>query len=330
MSRASAGIAVPWWKAVSPRTAGLCVAGLAVVVIAAYFFPDARLPLLTLIAGAAASAVVFAKSAPDRDGNAAVAVEVEVANGISPTRARGVLLGAVRDLDGVCGDAATACGIARLKSSGVTYRISFSLRADADADDITSRALTRVWHAMQREGWVAAAAAADSSSIALTAIDAAPLFVSLPAEVRREMAAGAELELWDTGECVVEQDAVADSCFIVRRGRLGVHVSNGDAETQIATLHAGDLFGEMSLLTGQNRWATVRTEEDTELVRIRAAALKTALTRSPELVQLLAESVATRRDHLLAARFSLEQETPATLPDDIRRFLEVSRERAQP
>ncbi len=327
MSRASAGIAVPWWKAVSPRTAGLCVAMLAVIVIGAYFLPDARLPLLTLIAGAAASAVLFAKSAPDRDADVAVAVEVEVANGISPTRARGVLLGAVRDLDGVRGDAVTACGIARLKNSGVTYRISFSLRADADADDITSRVLTRVWHAMQREGWVAAAA--DSSSIALTAIDAAPLFVSLPAEVRREMAAGAELELWDTGECVVEQDAVADSCFIVRRGRLGVHVSNGDAETQIATLHAGDLFGEMSLLTGQNRWATVRTEEDTELVRIRGAALKTALTRSPELVQLLAESVATRRDHLLEARSILEQETSATLPDDIRTFLEVSREQPQ-
>jgi CRP-like cAMP-binding protein len=168
-----------------------------------------------------------------------------------------------------------------------------------------------MWHAMQRERYFAhEQRSATDTAVALAALDATPLFVSVPTEVKEEMSRAAEIQLWDRGERIFEQGSAADACFIVSRGRLGVYVSEGDAEIHVAALQAGDLFGEMSLLTGGTRWATVRAEEDAELVRIDVSALNSALSRFPDLVQSLAETVAARRDELEEARQSLVRQTP--------------------
>lgn len=253
-----------------------------------------------------------------------VRVEVEISHEILPSHAREVLLGALRDVDGVRHDRPWSCDLARLNAGSVVYEVTFAVRDDAPPD-IRSRALTRMWHAMQRDGHLfGKRTESGHPEVALAALDATPLFVQLPEDMKEEMASGAEIELWDAGERVVEQGSSGDSCFIVRRGRLGVHVSNGQKDVHVATLQQGDLFGEMSLLTGEPRWATVQVEEDAELVRFHATALKTALHRSPELVQLLAETVASRRDQLLEARELLEQHPSSTLPDSIRTFMKLS------
>jgi CRP-like cAMP-binding protein len=248
------------------------------------------------------------------------AVIVELPHDVSPDRARTVLLSALEGVDGIRDPERSLCRIAALKVSATVFEVACFLEEGAIASDVQSRVLTRLWHARQRE----LSRDTDDATSVLDALDATPLFVSLPGEIKAEMAADAEIEFWNAGEEVVKQDAPADSCFIVRRGRLGVHVTNGTHEVQVATLSTGDLFGEMSLLTGEARWATVRTDEDSELVRIRASALKTALKRSPELVQLLAETVATRREAVQEARATLEQQQP--LPDAIRSFMRIESE----
>lgn len=83
--------------------------------------------------------------------------------------------------------------------------------------------------------------------------------------------------------------------FITVSGRLKVMlVSDAGAETELARLGPGDAFGEMSLFTGENRSATVRCIEASELVEITKDDFKEILENDEALVEKLAEKISSR------------------------------------
>lgn len=238
-------------------------------------------------------------------------VEIELPHAIWPSQACPTLLQALEKIPALRRDPAPTCDVLRLTASGVVYGISFDVADRSDAAQIRSRVLTRTWHVMQREHYFAhEPQSASRVATALSALDATPLFVSVPTDVKEEMSRAAEVQLWQRGERIFEQGADADACFIVSKGSLGVYVAEEGAEIHVATLQPGDLFGEMSLLTGGTRLATVSAEEDSELVRIEMSSLHSMLSRFPNLVQLLVETVAARRDELELAVQSLSSRAP--------------------
>lgn len=67
-------------------------------------------------------------------------------------------------------------------------------------------------------------------------------------------------EHFDAGEYVVRQGDLGDKLYIVKSGEVEVLKSrDGGPDERVATLKAGDYFGEMALLTGAERTATVRS-----------------------------------------------------------------------
>jgi hypothetical protein len=92
---------------------------------------------------------------------------------------------------------------------------------------------------------------------------------------------------------VVEHDA-ADAFYIVRSGELDVFVG----DRRVNELEAGDWFGEIGLLEGLPRTATVRTRTTTLLYRIGGAAFLEAFAQlppSPSLLDSVASRLATSR-----------------------------------
>jgi len=65
-------------------------------------------------------------------------------------------------------------------------------------------------------------------------------------------------------------------------------------------LGPGEAFGEMSLLTGQKRNATVRCTEDAQLVEITKGNFKNILLQDPGLVEKLSEKMSSRALELKA------------------------------
>ena len=63
----------------------------------------------------------------------------------------------------------------------------------------------------------------------------------------------------------------------------------------VASLGAGECFGEMSLLTGERRSATVIAQTDCEVVEIAKPILATSLKENPELLKQLSELLAKRQ-----------------------------------
>ena len=67
------------------------------------------------------------------------------------------------------------------------------------------------------------------------------------------------------------------------------------SERSLATLGAGDYFGEMSLLTGAPRSATIRAVEETHLVILRKEALRPLLVTDPMPLERLSKTLACRQ-----------------------------------
>ena len=98
------------------------------------------------------------------------------------------------------------------------------------------------------------------------------------------------------GATPIEEDGPGHSMFVVVSGRLRVTVA-GEAEP-VATLGPGDIVGEMSLLTGARRSATVTALEPVEAIEINKQALAHVLMQSPTLVARFVEMLLRRQREL--------------------------------
>jgi len=69
--------------------------------------------------------------------------------------------------------------------------------------------------------------------------------------------------------------------FVLLRGEANVLVSKNGFDNPVATLNSGDCFGEMSLLTGEPRSATVRADRDCYVMEIGKPTMAEVLQREP-------------------------------------------------
>ena len=76
------------------------------------------------------------------------------------------------------------------------------------------------------------------------------------AEARHALANAAGHHLFCAGEAIVRQDAEGDSMFVLMKGQARVILEPSGQE--VAVIPEGGFFGEMSMLTGDRRTATVK------------------------------------------------------------------------
>src|SRR5688500_8591093 len=110
------------------------------------------------------------------------------------------------------------------------------------------------------------------------------LFSGLDRITISKLAANLDLVFHEDGVAACVQGEPGDSLHIVSDGTLGVFlVSESGEERQVATLSIGESFGEMALLTGEPRTATVRALGDAETLRLERTRFIELLTREPRI-----------------------------------------------
>jgi CRP-like cAMP-binding protein len=75
----------------------------------------------------------------------------------------------------------------------------------------------------------------------------------------------------------------------------------------VATLDAPNVFGEMGLMTGEPRTATVTARTDAECYRLDKSTFEHVLLARPEIAHDLSETLAKRRAELIAIRDGLDE-----------------------
>jgi CRP-like cAMP-binding protein len=110
------------------------------------------------------------------------------------------------------------------------------------------------------------------------------------------LAAHAHFVSYPKGATPIEEDAPGHAMFVVVSGEAEVTVM-GD-KTPVARLRAGDIFGEMSLLTGARRSATVTAVTPLETIEVSKQALAHVLEHSPDLVDRFVQMLSRRQAQL--------------------------------
>ena len=112
------------------------------------------------------------------------------------------------------------------------------------------------------------------------------------------------------GELLTRQGAVAHWLYVLVDGEAEVHVGNaeGSLRRAVARLGAGSVMGEMSLLTGEPRSATVVAVTDMLCYRLDREAFKDILSSRPEIADGISRLLAKRRAELDAAKGELSEE----------------------
>jgi len=141
--------------------------------------------------------------------------------------------------------------------------------------------------------------------IMLTQVD---LLAPLSEEERKFVAERLQYTPFARGDVITKQGSVAQWLYVIVFGEVEVRFEQpGRAPRVLGTLRAGQFFGEMGLLAGDSRNATVVAKTDIECYRLDRASFQALLLARPELAQEVSKVVASRRPELEMARAEAAQ-----------------------
>lgn len=121
------------------------------------------------------------------------------------------------------------------------------------------------------------------------------LLTGLPREVAGKLLSAERARSLSAGEILFERGDPGDGCYWLQKGVLKVSVASASGEQRIlAILGAGAIVGELAMLDGLPRSATVEAVRDCELTFISRAAFTDILNRHPELYRDIATTLVAR------------------------------------
>ncbi|HYB31439.1 MAG TPA: Crp/Fnr family transcriptional regulator [Solirubrobacteraceae bacterium] len=117
-----------------------------------------------------------------------------------------------------------------------------------------------------------------------------PVFSTLSTDDLERVAHVVMSRRFEAGEVVFKEGDEGSTCYIVRSGRArAIHEHPDGRSITLAHFEPGDIFGEMAMLDGERRSATVETTEGTETIAILSADMHWLLREYPDIsVKLIA------------------------------------------
>lgn len=273
----------------------------------------------------------------------AMRIRVGVDYNMPPNRVKDALFRATRNAEGVLPEPKPKVFLVDFGESAVIYEIKFSMGNHAAINEVSDAIRTNVWYELRRQQIripypirtlhverKTAETTTDTRDEARAILRAEPLFSCLEDEQLGMLVDQAQVNHFGRGERVIEEGANGDSMFVLLRGTAQVSVAGDGMSIRVGVLRPGDCFGEMSLLTGENRSATVRAEGDCEVLEIGKEAMGQIFRDAPECLNQLSELLARRRmetEGILNARphehASKEREYRATFLSRLKAVFEL-------
>ncbi len=263
-----------------------------------------------------------------------------------PNKARAAILEVLHHSPEVCQEPPPSVFLVNFGNFSVDFKIKFFIEDFARADAIQSTVMDRLWYAFRREGisipypiqeeHFRDAAAEDQARTVAEAttvresLARVELFQSLSPEELDRLAAGVKLEVFARGENLCRQGEAGDSFYVIHTGRVGIFSKNSSSQpVRVAQLEEGAFFGEMSLLTGAPRSATVTAETDVAVLHVSKQDFAGLLHADAGLAGKLAAALETRLAGLrsiaaTAAGAAPKAETRSALTARIKQFFRIA------
>ena len=209
----------------------------------------------------------------------AARVRLSVDHRVPPNEVKDAMLQAASSAPGVLPDPPVKVFLIDFGESAVQYEIKFWLMDGRAYPDIIDAVRTNVWYELNRRGIRLAFSTQQieiirngkvsrRTEIDLNLLASQPLFSSLDQSQLAKLALGARRIRFGKGERIICKGDAGTSMFILARGTVEVLAEKEGRSWPVDILTAGDCFGEISLLTGEPRSATLVAVLDCEVVEI--------------------------------------------------------------
>jgi Fe-S-cluster-containing hydrogenase component 2/CRP-like cAMP-binding protein len=122
------------------------------------------------------------------------------------------------------------------------------------------------------------------------------MFPSVTAEDLAEVLQTAEIQEVRAGQAIINEGEAGYDIFVIRHGSMVVEKNVGGKPVFLSYLPAGSYVGEMALIDGGRRTATVRAAIKSEVIKLNGEAFRNLLRRQPELLARFRKDMASRHE----------------------------------
>jgi CRP-like cAMP-binding protein len=136
-----------------------------------------------------------------------------------------------------------------------------------------------------------------------------PPFKDLNEELSFSLAENLQTIDYPKGEVIFNAGDKGDCFYVIKQGTVSVFIKapESDEKVTLSNLHEGDYFGEMALLTGEPRSASVETASDVTLIRLEKKGFEQLLEKDPKISIAISHMISQRLMQANLERAASEQ-----------------------
>ncbi|CAN5426449.1 mechanosensitive ion channel family protein [soil metagenome] len=237
----------------------------------------------------------------------AMRMEIGVDYDSPPTKVKQVLVEAALMAQYVSKDRTPTVFLKDFGDWSITYQIKFWMDDHSRLNETLSDIRTNLWYALRRHDisipypiqtemhYQMPAKKGTDRQLVREALSKVFFHECLSEPQVERLVGSASMADYGRGEQLILQGEDGASMFVITEGRADVVVEIGGAPRSVAQISAGDCLGEMSLLTGEKRSATIVALSDMSVVELDKETLAPIIAESPELLERLSDMLARRR-----------------------------------
>jgi len=238
-------------------------------------------------------------------------ISIGIGYGVPPGRAREVILRVLHDLPYVLDRPEPEVLPWEYGDWAIRYRVKFWIADYAVQERVHSDVVSSLWYALRRHAieipfpirtlelrhdQPERTGEAQYEREMIAALREIYFLRDLPEHELQVIVPTLRVHGFGAGEVIVREGEAGDTLFIIRRGEVEVLVkAAGGHERRVNTLTRPQFFGEMSLLTGDPRSATIRALSDVEVLEMNREGFARLFKERPEAADAIGEIVAARQ-----------------------------------
>jgi small-conductance mechanosensitive channel/CRP-like cAMP-binding protein len=238
-----------------------------------------------------------------------------------PNRVEKIVKDALAGIANVSAKKPPDCLVYKFTDSWIEYAVRYRLVDYLPDDPTDSEVRKRIWYALHRNNiemypghnlFVTQLDAQHEQNKSererrrrVDAIERVSFFAPLNADERKQVAEGLVERVYGAGEVMIRAGAEAHDLYILVEGEAAVKIGSNGLEREVATLKGGEFFGEMSLMTGAPRSATVVARSDVACYVLDQEIFKDLLEKNPSLLTQVGKLLGEREVKLKMERDGL-------------------------
>jgi small-conductance mechanosensitive channel/CRP-like cAMP-binding protein len=253
----------------------------------------------------------------------AARTSVCVEYGIPPNHVKDALIQAALTARGVLTSPAPSAFLVNFDDSGIRYELKYWINDARLYPEISDTVRTNIWYELDRRTIpfsyptrvveMRTKKETEPTDQVAMLLQAQPLFADMETNQIQALAKSARHLRYGKGERIIAQGDPGESMYVLSSGIAQVSVERDGRTSDLGELVSGECFGEISLLTGNRRTASVTAKTDCDIVEIDQSAMRDLLKQYPRLADHLSETLSTRQS-VLESELANWKDDAATAP----------------